>query len=153
MPAMRRAISGTFFASSTTESNSRRRTPMRFRDRIDAGRRLASVVGGQELESPLVLALPRGGVPVAFEVARALDAPLEVFVARKVGAPTHPEFGIGAVAEGGVALMDPRAVRALALSREAVARLVEAERHELDRRVRRYRGDRPFPDVGGRDVI
>src|SRR4051812_18248483 len=110
---------------------------MRFRDRIDAGRRLASVLAEHELEAPLVLALPRGGVPVAFEVARALDAPLEVFVARKVGAPGHPEYGIGAVAEGGIALMDPRAARALGLSREAFARLVDVERHELDRRVRR----------------
>ena len=127
---------------------------MRFRDRTDAGRQLVGVLGDMKLSRcPIVLALPRGGVPVAFEVTLAFDRPLEVFVARKIGAPGHSEFGIGAMAEGGSVVVDQQAVQALGLSGEEFERLVDVERRELDRRVQRYRGDRQLPDMAGRDVI
>jgi predicted phosphoribosyltransferase len=129
---------------------------MRFHDRRDAGRQLAErlsdgTVGG--LVRPLVLALPRGGVPVGFEIARRLGAPLEVFVARKVGAPHHPEFGVGAIAEGGGVVRDDVALRALGLSPARFDELVAAEQLELERRVRLYRGGRPLPSLRGRTVV
>ena len=91
---------------------------MRFRDRTEAGARLAERLRRQDLHDPLVLAMPRGGVPVAFAVAQALDAPLEVLVARKAGAPGHPERGIGAVAEGGAVAVDRFALQMLGLSHD-----------------------------------
>lgn len=127
---------------------------MRFRDRTDAGRQLAGALADLKLtRAPIVLALPRGGVPVALEVTLVLDSPLEVFVVRKIGAPGHAEFGIGAVAEGGSVVVDRQAVKALGLSSEDFERLVEAESRELDCRVRRYRADRQLPDMEGRDVV
>ncbi len=126
---------------------------MRFRDRTDAGRRLAEHVVTLALPRPVVLALPRGGVPVAVEVARALHAPLDVFVARKVGAPDNPEFGIGAVAEGDGVVANDDALRSLGLSADEWAALVTTERAELARRVDRYRGGGPLPDIAGRGVV
>jgi len=128
---------------------------MRFRDRSDAGRRVASAVAGLGLADPVVLALPRGGVPVAFEVAAALHAPLDVFVARKVGAPGQRELGIGAIAEGDEAgvVLNQQALAAFDLAGARLDRLVDAERAELDRRVRRYRADRALPALRGRDVV
>ena len=126
---------------------------MRFRDRTDAGCRLAEQVAALALHRPVVLALPRGGVPVAAEVARALDATVDVFVARKVGAPGNPEYGIGAVAEGGGVVADDDALRRLGLSADDWAALVAAERAELVRRVERYRGHRALPHVAGHDVV
>jgi putative phosphoribosyl transferase len=129
----------------------------RLRDRRDAGERLGDrLIATLSLtgERTVVLALPRGGVPVASEVARRLRAPLDVFVARKIGAPGHPEAGIGAIAEGhDDVVVDERAVRALRLSPEDLATLVEAERRELRRRVDQYRQGRPMPDVARRDVV
>jgi putative phosphoribosyl transferase len=126
---------------------------MAFRDRADAGRRLAERVRNLQLTSPIVLALPRGGVPVAAEVAAAIRAPLEVFVARKIGLPGHEEFGIGAVAEG---VFDPvRSARfeEFGLNKSDFEVFAQRERHEVDRRVRMYRGSRSLPDVRGRDVV
>jgi len=125
---------------------------VRFRDRADAGRRLGEALVGDGPVDPIVLALPRGGVPVAAEVAERLGAPLEVLVARKVGAPGHPEFGIGAIAEGGVRVAGPSLER-LGLDDDEFARLADEERHELERRVLAYRGGRGLPDVSGRDVV
>lgn len=125
---------------------------MRFRDRTDAGRMLAEELRALELDDPVVLALPRGGVPVGFEVARALDAPLEVFVVRKIGEPGHREHGIGAVAEGG-GVVARGIVERLGLSAGAFDVLADAERRELERRVALYRGERPLPPVADRDVI
>jgi putative phosphoribosyl transferase len=126
----------------------------RFRDRRDAGRRLAAglrtYAGRPDV---LVLALPRGGVPAAFEVAQALGAPLEVFLVRKLGLPGHEEFAIGAIASGGVRVLNEDTLRDYGVSREQVEAVVQAEEQELERRERRYRGDRPFPDVAGRTVI
>ena len=124
----------------------------RFRDRSDAGAQLADLLP-VDLHEPLVLALPRGGVPVARVVADRLRAPLEVLVARKLGAPTHPELGIGAIAEGGGAALSADTVRALRISEEEIHRIIEREQAELQRRVDAYRGDRPLPDVRERDVV
>jgi putative phosphoribosyl transferase len=126
---------------------------MKFQDRRSAGKLLGELLAGRTWSRPLVLALPRGGVPVALEVARALKAPMNIFVARKVGAPGHREFGIGAVAEGGVSIFDERSVSRLGLNRAHLEELVAAEEQELQRRVQSYRGGRPLPDLKGRDVI
>jgi predicted phosphoribosyltransferase len=101
----------------------------------------------------LVLALPRGGVPVAYEVARALAAPLDVFVVRKLGVPGHEELAMGAIASGGVRVINPWVVRQLAISSQEIERVAAAELEELRRRERAYRGERPFPEVHGRRVI
>lgn len=123
-----------------------------FRDRHDAGRRLGRVLGHLRAPQPLVLGLPRGGVPVAYEVALALDAPLDVLVVRKIGAPMQPEFAIGAIAPG-VTLVDWDLVEQLLIPPEAVERIVAAETRELERRERIYRQGRPPLDVRGRTVI
>jgi putative phosphoribosyl transferase len=102
---------------------------------------------------PLVLALPRGGVPVAREIADALASPLDVLVTRKIGYPPQPELGVGAIAEGGGPVYDDEFLRRLGLSRGDLAPVVARERAELDRRVRVYRGGRPPPEVAGRLVI
>lgn len=126
---------------------------MRFPDRRSAGRRLAEELRKERFSDPVVLALPRGGVPVAFEVARKLHAPLEVFVSRKLGAPGRPEFGFGAIAEGGAQVLDQNAVAMLGLSDSQIEALVLAEQHELQRRIHEYRGDRELPELSGREVI
>jgi putative phosphoribosyl transferase len=126
---------------------------MRFRDRRDAGCQLATRLQDESVRDPLVLALPRGGVPVAFEIARTWTVPLDVFVVRKVGAPHHREFGIGAIAEGGVTVRDDAAMRMVGVTPERFEQLADAERHELARRVRLYRGDRPLPDPAQHDVV
>lgn len=126
---------------------------MRFRDRADAGRQLAAVLGTRSLIDPVVLALPRGGVPVGYEIACALDAPLDVIVSRKVGAPGHREFGIGAVAEGGVVVVDDDTLVWNGITRATFDRLAERERAELERRVVASRAGRPRPSVVGRDVV
>ncbi len=125
-----------------------------FDDRRDAGRqlaaRLAAWAGAPGL---IVLGLPRGGVPVAYEVARALGAPLDVCTARKLGAPGHEEFAIGAIAGGGVVVLHHDTIRELGLTDAAIARVRAAEEAELARREARYRHGRPPLDVGGRTVI
>lgn len=131
----------------------RGRRNVRFRNRRDAGRQLAEQLVEARLHDPVVLALPRGGVPVAFEVAKALGAPLDVFVARKIGAPGYPELGIGAIAEGGEVVANGFALRRLGLTKTQFAELAAQERPELERRVQRYRGARTLPDLDDRDVI
>jgi predicted phosphoribosyltransferase len=101
----------------------------------------------------IVLALPRGGVPVAFEVARALHAPLDVFLVRKLGLPGHEEFAMGAIASGGVRVLNEDVVRALRIPENVIEAVSAAEQRELERRERLYRGDRPPPAVRGRTVI
>ncbi len=124
-----------------------------FKDRSDAGRALAHSLQQLRDRAPVIVALPRGGVPVGFEVALALDAPLDVVVARKLGAPGHPEFGIGAVAEGGALYLDASAIARLGVTTEYLEDVVRQESAELLRRVRAYRGDHPPVDVAGRTVI
>jgi putative phosphoribosyl transferase len=126
----------------------------RFRDRLDAGRQLAAKLGDYAGRPDLlVLGLPRGGVPVAFEVARALHAPLDVFLVRKLGVPWHRELAMGAIATGGVRVLNLDVVGPLGLPPEMVEAVAASEREELARRERAYRGQRPPPDVQGRIVI
>jgi putative phosphoribosyl transferase len=126
---------------------------MPFADRRSAGRRLGAEVARLGLTRPLVLALPRGGVPVAYEVATALRSPLDVFVARKLGAPGHPELGVGAIAEGSDAVVVSDTARMLGLGEARVHEIAARERPELDRRVERYRAGGPPPAVAGRHVV
>ncbi len=126
---------------------------MRFHDRKEAGQHLAALLQRYRDKDPIVLALPRGGVPVGFEVARALGAPLDVVVVRKIGAPQCPEYAIGAIAEGGAVFIEPDAVTEAGIDEAELAAAAEKEAVELERRVRIYRGDRPFPDVRGRTAI
>jgi predicted phosphoribosyltransferase len=125
-----------------------------FRDRVDAGRqlaaRLSSYVGRANL---LVLALPRGGVPVGYEVARALNAPLDVMIVRKLGVPGQPELAMGAIASGGVRVVNEAVVRTLGIPEEVLDRVAAEEKRELQRRERLYRGDRPLPRIEGRTVL
>jgi putative phosphoribosyl transferase len=126
---------------------------MRFRDRCDAGRQLVARLLSSRLHDPLILALPRGGVPVGFVIAEALHAPLDVLVARKIGAPGHRELGIGAIAEGGELVADQGALRMLGISEKRFARLAGREQPELERRVKLYRGGRLLPGMDARDVV
>lgn len=125
-----------------------------FRDRADAGRLLASnLTEYAHRADVLVLGLPRGGVPVAFEVAQALHAPLDVFVVRKLGVPGYEELAMGAIATGGVIVLNEDVVEALRIPQATVDLVVADEQRELARRERAYRGDRPAPAVRGRTVI
>jgi putative phosphoribosyl transferase len=126
----------------------------RYRDRTEAGRRLAEKLREYAGRSDVVvLALPRGGVPVGYEVARALDAPLDVFIVRKLGLPSHPELAIGAIASGGVRVVDREAMSQFDVTEEDLAVVAIAEERELARRERRYRDGLPAPDVTGKTVI
>jgi putative phosphoribosyl transferase len=124
-----------------------------FEDREDAGRRLAARLERYRDERPVVFALPRGGVPVGFEISRSLGVPLEVFVARKLGAPGQPEFGIGAVAPGGVRVLNADVAGRLGIPDDYVEEVTRRETAEVERRMRLFRGDRPEPEVRGRTVI
>jgi putative phosphoribosyl transferase len=127
---------------------------MPFLDRSDAGRQLAERLGHYaKQQACLVLALPRGGVPVAYEVARALDLPFDVFLVRKLGVPGHAELAMGALASGGVKVLNQDVVSALHIPWEAIEAAVRKERRELERREREYREGRPAPDVAGRTII
>ncbi|MEW5803794.1 MAG: phosphoribosyltransferase [bacterium] len=126
---------------------------MLFKDRVDAGQKLAQHLVQYRDERPLILALPRGGVVVGFEVASVLRAPLDVIIARKLGAPGMPEFGIGAIAPGGVLILDEHATRMLGISMEEIDSVVTREKEEMNRRINRYRGGRPMPEVQNRTVI
>ena len=111
------------------------------------------VDGGWNGANPLVLALPRGGVPVAVGVAKALDAPFDVFVVRKLGVPGHAELAMGAIASGGIRYLDEATIEALGIAPEAIADVENRERRELARREQRYRGDRPYKPIAGSDVV
>ncbi|GIF04050.1 phosphoribosyltransferase [Actinoplanes siamensis] len=126
---------------------------MMFRDRREAGRLLAERVAATAPDAVLVLALPRGGLPVAAPIADRLGAALDIVVARKLGAPGHPEFGVGAIAEDGPPVYDQDNLRYARTTERSMAGTLAAERAELRRRIRRYRGDRPAPPVTGRVVV
>ena len=127
---------------------------MLYRDRREAGRQLAAKLAAYAgRPDVLVLALPRGGVPVAYEVARALAAPLDIFLVRKLGLPGHEELAMGAVASGGIRVLNEEVVQALRIPEEVIDEVAAVELEELERRERLYRGDRPPPDVRGRTVI
>src|SRR5262249_44218769 len=126
---------------------------MRFLDRRDAGRRLAAALMARAHERPVIVALPRGGVPVGYEVARALDAPLEVLAVRKLGAPGNPELAVGAGAADGRGVLDRRSIERLGISGEMLDATLDEESRELSRRVERYRGGRAPLSLAGRVVI
>ena len=128
----------------------------RFKDRVRAGRVLGEELrnrGYADRSDSIVLALPRGGVPVAFEVARRLHAPLDVFIVRKLGVPGHEELAMGAIATGGVRVINEEVVRMLGVPDEIIDEVARLEQAELERRQRDYRGGRAAPNVRGRTVI
>jgi putative phosphoribosyl transferase len=127
---------------------------MQFLDRRDAGRQLAAKLAGFARDpGVLVLGLPRGGVPVAFEVARALHAPLDVFVVRKLGVPGQRELAMGAIASGGLRVLNKGVIEALGISPAAVKSVAERELLEMERQQRTYRGNGPLPELSGRSII
>ena len=126
---------------------------MVFADRRHAGRLLAAQLQRFAADRPVVVALPRCGVPVGFEIARALGAPLEILAVRKLGAPANPEFGVGAIAEDGTVVLDRVTASRVGLTSSVLDETVAREARELRRRVARYRGDRPALDVRDRTVI
>lgn len=128
--------------------------PGQFRNREAAGRALAQCLEHYGLRPNLVvLALPRGGVPVAAEVARALGAPLDVLVVRKLGVPRYPELAMGAIAQGGLRVLNREVIEVFGISERELRSVIEKETAELERRVAAYRGNRPFPDLHGATVI
>lgn len=124
-----------------------------FEDRIDAGKQLARSLEPYVRENPLVLGLPRGGIPVAAGVADALHAPLDVLVVRKLGVPGHEELAMGAIGPGGVIWLNEDVIGMLGIGREAIDQAITEESRELERRQQRFRGQRHFPDLRGRTVI
>jgi len=127
-----------------------------FKDRNQAGALLAErlvALGYDRQPNLLVFGLPRGGVPVAFQVARRLRAPLEVWVVRKLGTPGHEELALGAIASGGGRVLNQEIVDSLQISAQAIAAVEQQELAELERRERLYRGQRPFPDLSGKTVL
>jgi len=125
-----------------------------FDDRVDAGRALAkSLAARKDLAGAIVLALPRGGVPVAHEVAQALGLPLDVLVVRKLGLPSQPELAMGAIASGGAVVLNDEVVRYLGGRKEALEEVTRRELVELERRERAYRGERAPLEMAGRDAI
>ncbi|MGH1395521.1 MAG: phosphoribosyltransferase [Trichormus sp.] len=127
---------------------------MLFKDRTAAGQVLASKLTDYvNCPDVLVLALPRGGVPVAFEIAQALNAPLDVVVVRKLGLPDNPELAMGALASGGVRIINQQIVNEINIPDEVIARVAAQEQRELERRENMYRGDEPFPELTGRKII
>jgi len=127
---------------------------MIYRDRVDAGKQLAKrLTDFADRDDVLVLALPRGGVPVAYEVAKALHVPMDIFLVRKLGVPGHEELAMGAISTGGVRVLNDDIVSYLRIPRDVIDAVAAGELKELERREREYRGDRPEPDVRGKTVI
>ncbi len=125
-----------------------------YRDRYEAGRELATkLTAYAHRQDVLVLALPRGGVPVGYEVAKALQAPLDVFAVRKLGVPGHEELAMGALATGGIGVINEEVVRMLHIPKEVIDAVAAKEQRELERRERLYRDDRPLPAMNGYTVI
>lgn len=125
-----------------------------FEDRYDAGRALIPAMRGRALNDPIIMGLPRGGVPVAYEIALALEAPIDVITVRKLGAPSQPELAIGAIASGGIQVLNDELIaRIPGLDESVIKTIVANEMQELARRERLYRGDEPFPGLRQRDVV
>lgn len=125
-----------------------------FRDRSEAGRLLAERLARYEAQpDAIVLALPRGGVPVGYEIAKTLGLPLDVFVVRKLGVPGQRELAMGAIASGGIRVLNEEVLREMPFAAAAVAEITAQETREVDRRERDYRGNRPPPELEGRVVI
>ncbi|HYF04559.1 MAG TPA: phosphoribosyltransferase [Patescibacteria group bacterium] len=124
-----------------------------FKDRSDAGKQLAQSLENLRGRDSRVLALPRGGVPVAVEIAKFLHIPMDIFVARKLGAPHNPEFGVGAIAEGGVIVFDNSTLRSLGLTQVDMQDIITEEFAEMERRIALYRGNRHNLQIGNKTVI
>ena len=125
-----------------------------FEDRRTAGRALVPELRRCEFEDPIILGLPRGGIPLAYEIAVALRAPLDTIVVRKLGVPSQPELAFGAIASGGIRVINDDVVESLlSLDEETIEKIAGREMRELRRRERAYRQDRPYPELGGRDVV
>ena len=124
-----------------------------FRNRSEAGKLLAEKLTAHANKDVLVLALPRGGVPVAFEIAKTLKVPLELLLVRKLGVPGHEELALGAVASGGVRVLNDDIVESLGIAQEIIELVTNSEKAELERRENLYRGDKPFPKLQGKMVI
>lgn len=126
---------------------------MVFENRQEAGKKLATQLLKYRGEDPYVLAMPRGGVPLGYEVAQVLQAPLDVVVVRKIGLSSNKEFGIGAIAEGGVKILDNTTVEVLGIDEEELKDTIQREEEELNRRVKSYRGNKELPDLKGKTAI
>jgi putative phosphoribosyl transferase len=125
-----------------------------YEDRRDAGRALVPEIQRCELHEPLVLGLPRGGIPVAYEIAVAIDAPLDVLVVRKLGAPFQPELALGAIASGQVRVLNEQLLEQIpGIDDAVIEKIVARETEELERRENLYRGDRPYPELRDREVV
>jgi putative phosphoribosyl transferase len=125
-----------------------------FANRVEAGRQLAARLHAfADRGDVIILALPRGGVPVAFEIAQALHVPVDIFLVRKLGVPGHRELAMGAIATGGVRVLNDEVVQSLQIPSRAIDAVAEEEQRELERRERAYRGARPAPEVRGRTVV
>src|SRR5712691_11485360 len=143
-----------FYVKNSCSRSERRERTMILQDRKDAGRQLAArLTNYADRPDVLVLALPRGGVPVGFEVAKHLNAPLDIFLVRKLGVPGHEELAMGAIASGGVRVLNDDVVNYLRIPDEAIDHVAEKEQEELERREHSYRDNRPPPNVQGRTVI
>jgi putative phosphoribosyl transferase len=125
-----------------------------FEDRRSAGRALVPELQRCKLEDPVILGLPRGGIPLAYEIAVALHAPLDTIVVRKLGVPSQPELAFGAIASGGIRVINDDVIESLlSLDEATIEAIAGREMHELRRREQAYRLDRPYPELGGRDVV
>jgi putative phosphoribosyl transferase len=124
-----------------------------FRDRIEVGKLLARRISALKVSNPIVLAIPRGGVPVAKEIALALHVPLDLVITRKIGAPGQPEFAIGAVTQDGNAIVDEETVNMFGISREYIQEERTRQMHEIQERMRKYRGSKPYPNLEGKTVV
>lgn len=126
---------------------------MKFKDRADAGQQLANKLLSYKTDKPLILALPRGGVPVGFEIAKALKAPLDTLIARKIGAPSNPEFGVGAIAPGDVIMLDDISISSLAIQGKDLNLVIERERREMERRKSLYKSGQYSQNVPTDTII
>jgi putative phosphoribosyl transferase len=124
-----------------------------FANRVDAGKRLASELKNLVGKNAIVLAIPRGGVVLGYEIAKALNLPLDVIIPRKIGAPNNPELAIGAMTEDGTIILDKNLVSYLRVSQDYVKEESERQKNEIQRRLKSYRGNEPYPNLRGRDVI
>jgi putative phosphoribosyl transferase len=124
-----------------------------FTDRVDAGRRLASALKDLADKDAIILAIPRGGVVVGYEVAKALDIPLDIIIPRKIGAPSNPELAIGAITEDGTLLLDEQLMERLSVPEAYIQQESEAQKREIQRRLKLYRGALPHPILKNRSVI
>lgn len=124
-----------------------------FKDRTEVGRLLAGKIRNMDIKNPIVLAIPRGGVPVAKEIALEIHAPLDLIITRKIGYPGQPEFAIGSVTQEGAIILDERTISTLDVSKEYLKKETDLQREEIHRRLERYRGKQPYPDLADRDVI